>query len=288
MAITLETILERLEKQSEEARTSNLLRYEQAMAIYDEIVSRYRPGGEFEKASLAELERQKVREVGKEQQAAVSGGLTGTTTFGGIGRRWEEEVGAPSRLKLEDILMQRLSQAQIGKAGLIESREDVYPDYGMIAQLAGQSAAMGGTTGGVTGGVTHTRLVESTNPFMDMLARSTPLKSYAEEMAEKRAARGESEGYRGELYGEPTVPTEGISDLLAQGYTLYGPGGKEMSIEAPKTTKPLTTKPSTTKLSTTKPPITIGPWTGPNVMTYGSPEYQKYMAWRKSTGRSVY
>jgi len=54
------------------------------------------------------------------------------------GRRWEEAVGGPERLKLEDIQMQRLSQAQIGKAGFIERREDIGPDYGMIAQLATQ------------------------------------------------------------------------------------------------------------------------------------------------------
>jgi len=123
------------------ARQANEQRYAQAMAIYDEIIKRYQPGGTFGKAALGQLETQKVRDVGRETQQMISSGLYGTTTTAGLPTKWEAEVGAPSRLRLEDIMMQRLSQAQIGKAGFIERREDVYPDVGAYAGYAGQEAA---------------------------------------------------------------------------------------------------------------------------------------------------
>lgn len=142
------SLLEQFQAQEQSAKAANLKRYEQAMSIYDEIISRYRPGGEFGKAALGQLEKRKVTDVGKETQQLISSGLYGTTTMGATGRRWEEAVGGPERLKLEDIQMQRLSQAQVGKAGFIERREDIGPDYGMIAQMAGQVGA--GGYGGVS------------------------------------------------------------------------------------------------------------------------------------------
>ncbi len=123
------------------ARAANERRYAQAMSIYDEIIKRYQPGGTFGKAALGQLETQKVRDVGAETQQMISSGLYGTTTTAGLPQKWESEVGAPSRLRLEDIMMERLSQAQIGKAGFIERREDVYPNVGAMAGFAQQTAA---------------------------------------------------------------------------------------------------------------------------------------------------
>lgn len=137
-----------IEKEYAAARSANEKRYKEAMAIYDEIITRYQPGGGFGKAALGQLEKQKVRETGAGMQQLISSGLYGTTTAAGLGKQWEEEVGAPSRLKLEDIMMQRLSQAQVGKAGFMERRQDVYPDVGALAGYAGQAAAAGGGGGG--------------------------------------------------------------------------------------------------------------------------------------------
>lgn len=128
------------------ARQANEQRYAQAMSIYDEIIKRYQPGGTFGKAALGQLEAQKGRDVGRETQQMISSGLYGTTTTAGLPTKWEAEVGAPSRLRLEDIMMQRLSQAQIGKAGFIERREDVYPDVGAYAGYTAQAAAAKPTT----------------------------------------------------------------------------------------------------------------------------------------------
>lgn len=121
--------------QQESAKQANIQRYEQAMKIYEDIISRTAPGGAFEKAGLAQIETAKTRGVGKEMQQLISGGMYGTTTAAGVGRGWEADVGAPARLRLEDIMEQRRTTAQLGKAGFIERREDVYPDYNALLQM---------------------------------------------------------------------------------------------------------------------------------------------------------
>jgi hypothetical protein len=139
MATSYEQLLNSLARSSAMATSANLKRYDEAMSIYDTIISTYSPGGTFGKAARGQLEKQKVQDVGAETQNLISGGMFGSTTQAATGRRWEETVGAPARLKLEDIQMQRLSQAQLDKAGFIERREDVGPDMGMLAGLAMQA-----------------------------------------------------------------------------------------------------------------------------------------------------
>lgn len=153
MAVDLEQLLKDYEARVEEMQTTEAERYGKALAIYDEIISRYRPGGEFEKKYLGQLQKQKKREVASSTQSLASRGLYGTTLAAGLGRQWEEEVGAPARLELEDVLMQRLSSAQIGKAGLMTQGVSA-PGYGTVASLMSQlsGGGYGGGTGGKTGG----------------------------------------------------------------------------------------------------------------------------------------
>lgn len=121
--------------QQQSAKRANLQRYAQAMKIYEGIISRTAPGGAFEKAGLAQIETAKTRGVGREMQQLISGGMFGTTTAAGVERGWEADVGAPARLRLEDIMEQRRTTAQLGKAEFIERREDVYPDYSALLQM---------------------------------------------------------------------------------------------------------------------------------------------------------
>jgi hypothetical protein len=151
MATTLSSfdkLIADLQKQQESANLANQKRYDEMLAIYDEVIRRYQPGGSFEKAGLEQLGQQKTRDIGAETQQMIGSGLYGTTTTASLPSRWEQETGAPSRLKLEDIMMQRLSQAQIGKAGAIENVSDTGPSYDLIAQLAMQRGQ--GTVGGTT------------------------------------------------------------------------------------------------------------------------------------------
>jgi len=134
-------IMGQYEAAQTEAREATKARETEIRGLYDEIIGRYGPGGSFGAGYEAQLERQKTKEVAAGSQALVSSGLYGTTQAAGLGKKFEEEVGAPARLKLEDIKAQAVSQAQKEKAGFIERIEDMYPDYAMMAQLMAQASS---------------------------------------------------------------------------------------------------------------------------------------------------
>ena len=121
-----------IDAQQASARQANIARRGQIEGIYSEMMKRYQPGGAFERRGLGEIERAKTKGVGKETQQMISSGLFGTTTAAQTGRRWEAEVGAPSRLRLEDIMQQRMTGIQQRKAGFLERIEDVYPNYSSL------------------------------------------------------------------------------------------------------------------------------------------------------------
>ncbi len=114
------------------ARQANIARRRQIEGIYSQMMQRYQPGGAFEKRGLADIERRKTKGVGTEMQQMISSGTYGTTTAAGTGRRWESEVGAPARLRLEDIMQQRLTGIQQQKAGFLERIQEPYPDYSAL------------------------------------------------------------------------------------------------------------------------------------------------------------
>lgn len=121
--------------QQASANRANIQRYSQMMDIYNQVIARTQPGGAFEKRGLAQIETAKTKGVGQETQSLISGGMFGTTTAAGVGRKWEAEVGAPARLRLEDVMEQRRTTAQLAKAGAIERREDIGPDYSSLLQM---------------------------------------------------------------------------------------------------------------------------------------------------------
>jgi hypothetical protein len=121
-----------------EARAANEARYAEAKQIYDEIIGMFSPEGDFGKGLLAQLDRAKEKSVAQGSQALVSSGLYGTTQAAGLEKKFEEEVGAPARLQIESERIGKYTGALKDKAGMIERREDEYPDYNMIAQLVRQ------------------------------------------------------------------------------------------------------------------------------------------------------
>ncbi len=118
------------------AREANETRYQQGLDIFDRIIERYKDEGTFLKGTEAQLERGRTKSVAQGMQALVSSGLASTTQAAGLGKKFEEEVGAPVRLQAQDIAQQRLSGAEREKVGFIERREDIGPDYATIAGLA--------------------------------------------------------------------------------------------------------------------------------------------------------
>lgn len=125
-----------------QARAANERRYKEGMGILDQIIARYEPGGSFGKGAESVYQRGKTQAVSASQQSLVSAGLANTTIAATIDKKYEEEVGNPFRLQLEDMRMDRLSEAQMSKVGFIERREDAYPDAGLMAQYA-QGAGYG-------------------------------------------------------------------------------------------------------------------------------------------------
>jgi hypothetical protein len=121
------------------------------IGLLDSIIKRYSAGGEFGKGEEALLQREKTKAMASGQQRLVSAGLSGTTVGAGMGQRWEEEIGMPERLRLEDIRSQRLSEAVGAKAGYLEreqAREQQMQQTEMGALAQVHAAKYGGGGGG--------------------------------------------------------------------------------------------------------------------------------------------
>jgi len=145
----LNALIESLSAKEEEAKAANLKRQAVIESIFDEVIARYGPEGTYGKAAETLIEKQKVRDVSATAQRDIGRGLYGIRPYEA---EWEATTGAEARLKLEDIKMERLSQAQLSKAGFLEGITDEYPDYGSVASLAMQAAASQGTSSGGGGG----------------------------------------------------------------------------------------------------------------------------------------
>lgn len=134
----LDELLASWQGQQDRANAANELRYSQGMEILDQIIGNYESGGSFEKATEAALKRGETQSVTRGVQSLVSSGLSNTTQAAGLSKKFEEEVGAPTRLRAADIAAQRLTSAQNAKVGFIERREDTGPAFGDIASLISQ------------------------------------------------------------------------------------------------------------------------------------------------------
>lgn len=141
--LNIQSLLTQYQEAETQARAENLKKYEQAMALAEKGVARFQPGGAFEKAGLAQIEAAKVKGVGAETQKLVSAGLYGSTMGAGVERAWEEDVGAKARLTLESILQEKLTGAERFKTGVIERREDPYPNYAALMQALQATYSVG-------------------------------------------------------------------------------------------------------------------------------------------------
>ena len=92
-----------------------------ALAEMRKIEQIYAPGGSFLKGAEATYEKGKKKSLAATTQAMVSRGLFGTTTSANVEKAYEEDIGAPWRLQIEDVRMQRLSEALQGKASVLQN-----------------------------------------------------------------------------------------------------------------------------------------------------------------------
>lgn len=123
-------ILAEARQRQQEARAANEARYQQLLAETEQ-----RGGQEREDI------RQRYEDVFQRgRQDLTSAGLAGTTALGGLRRGVAEaETGAAGRLE------ERLRGERMG---IIERREDIYPQAGQLAQIAAMAGRGAGAGGG--------------------------------------------------------------------------------------------------------------------------------------------
>lgn len=84
----------------------------------------YEPGGGYGKGVEAGLERERTQAMSSGMQALVGSGLAGTTMAGGLGKKFAEEVGMPTRARIEETRAERLSALDVLKAQLTQGASE--------------------------------------------------------------------------------------------------------------------------------------------------------------------
>ena len=88
--------------------------------LLDSVIARYQPGGAYGEAALGTLETRKKKTLASQRQSLTSSGLSGTTVSAGLGKKFEEDIGTPTRLGIEETRVGALTQAMQAKAGFME------------------------------------------------------------------------------------------------------------------------------------------------------------------------
>lgn len=144
--VDYQSLIADFQRREAAARAANIKREREIRGIYGGIIGQYEEGGAFKQAGLADIERTKTRAIGAGTQQMISSGMYGTTTAASIPVQAEAQAGQ-ARLKLEDVLQERTTQAKLGLAGFAERIETPYPDYNMLVQAmiaqASQAQASG-------------------------------------------------------------------------------------------------------------------------------------------------
>jgi len=115
------------------------------MSALEKATAYYSPEGGFGKGTEAALERGRVKAVAGGMQGLVSAGLAGTTMMGGLGKKYEEEVAAPTRARVEETRAERISGLEVLKAQIIQGATEAARSRALQTYLArlGASTQMG-------------------------------------------------------------------------------------------------------------------------------------------------
>lgn len=117
------------------SNAANKSREKEVRGILDNVIAMYRQGGGYGKGVEASLERERTKSMSAGAQGLISSGLYNTTQLAGLSGKFSEEVAMPSRMKLEDLRMDRLAGALGQKANFITDITDESPDYRLLASL---------------------------------------------------------------------------------------------------------------------------------------------------------
>ncbi len=88
-----------------------------ARSAYEKALAHYKPGGGYGAGVEAGLERGRVKSTASGMQNLVSAGLAGTSMAAGLGKKYEEEVAAPTRAKVEGARAEAMANIQMNMAG---------------------------------------------------------------------------------------------------------------------------------------------------------------------------
>ncbi len=153
-----QNIIDTITKLQEETNTKNKVRETEVRGIMDEIIGLYRAGGGFGQGVEASLEQERTKTMAAGTQSLISSGLYNTTQQAGLAGKFAEEVAMPTRAKLEDLRMDKLSSALGQKAQFVTDITDTQPDYRLLAGLmqAGGASAGTGSRAALGGGASYT------------------------------------------------------------------------------------------------------------------------------------
>jgi len=92
-----------------------------ARSAFGQAIDQFKPGGGYMQGIEAGLERGRTKAVASGMSGLVSAGMSNTTQAGGLGKRYEEEIGAPTRAGAETQRMQSLAGLYAGLGGAEQS-----------------------------------------------------------------------------------------------------------------------------------------------------------------------
>jgi len=119
-----------------------------ARTAFGQAIDQFKPGGGYMKGIEAGLDRGRTKAVASGMSGLVSAGMSNTTQAGGLGKRYEEEIGAPTRAGAETQRMQNLASLYAALGGAEQGAYEGSAGRGLgYAQLNASTAAQQGQLG---------------------------------------------------------------------------------------------------------------------------------------------
>lgn len=106
-----------------------------ARSAYEKALAHFKPGGGYGAGVEAGLERGRVKATAGGMQSLVSAGLAGTTMAAGLGKKYEEEVAAPTRAKVEGARAEAIANIQMSMAGAEQRGYESAQDRALRLQM---------------------------------------------------------------------------------------------------------------------------------------------------------